>query len=91
MLIDGRDRRGSGELILVRVVGSHFLWKMVRRIVGVLVEAGTRRARTTRDGRALPRNSDLPARLTAPASGLFLELVIYGDALPAKATPFAID
>jgi tRNA pseudouridine38-40 synthase len=24
----------------VRIVGSHFLWKMVRRVVGVLVEVG---------------------------------------------------
>ena len=29
-----------GHLVLIRVVGSHFLWKMVRRIVGVLVEVG---------------------------------------------------
>ena len=29
-----------GDLILVRIVGSHFIWKVVRRIVGVLVEAG---------------------------------------------------
>ncbi|MGH9392108.1 MAG: tRNA pseudouridine(38-40) synthase TruA, partial [Vicinamibacteria bacterium] len=30
----------SGALILIRIVGSHFLWKMVRRIVGVLAEVG---------------------------------------------------
>ena len=30
----------EGPLIIVRIVGSHFLWKMVRRIVGVLVEVG---------------------------------------------------
>jgi tRNA U38,U39,U40 pseudouridine synthase TruA len=37
------SRRSSSKntvLVLVRVVGSHFLWRMVRRIVGVLVEAG---------------------------------------------------
>jgi len=28
----------DGDLILVRVAGSHFIWKMVRRMVGVLVE-----------------------------------------------------
>jgi tRNA pseudouridine38-40 synthase len=30
----------AGDLILVRVGGSHFIWKMVRRMVGVLVEIG---------------------------------------------------
>ena len=30
----------DGDLILVRVGGSHFIWKMVRRMVGVLVEVG---------------------------------------------------
>ena len=30
----------AGALILVRVQGSHFLWKMVRRIVGVLAAVG---------------------------------------------------
>lgn len=29
-----------GDLILIRVGGSHFIWKMVRRMVGVLVEIG---------------------------------------------------
>ncbi len=30
----------DGDLILVRVAGSHFIWKMVRRMVGVLAEIG---------------------------------------------------
>ncbi|MEO7133572.1 MAG: tRNA pseudouridine(38-40) synthase TruA, partial [Vicinamibacterales bacterium] len=30
----------DGDLILIRVGGSHFIWKMVRRMVGVLVETG---------------------------------------------------
>src|SRR5258708_103885 len=32
--------REEGALILIRIVGSHFLWKMVRRMVGVLAEVG---------------------------------------------------
>ncbi len=68
----------EGDLVLIRIAGSHFIWKMVRRIVGILVEAGkgalTRRQIET----LLGGDSDLPARLTAPASGLFLEKVEYG-------------
>ena len=30
----------DGDLLLIRVEGSHFLWKMVRRLVGVLVAVG---------------------------------------------------
>ena len=30
----------DGHLILFRITGSHFLWRMVRRIVGVLVKIG---------------------------------------------------
>ena len=32
--------REFDDLIALRVVGSHFLRKMVRRIVGIVVEAG---------------------------------------------------
>jgi tRNA pseudouridine38-40 synthase len=66
-----------GHLVLVRVVGSHFLWKMVRRITGVLVEAGRGGLAPGDVGRLLTGDSDVPARLTAPASGLFLERVFY--------------
>jgi tRNA pseudouridine38-40 synthase len=74
-----------GTLILVRVTGSHFLWKMVRRIVGVLVEAGRGGLEPDDVPRLLAGTTDLPARLSAPASGLFLERVFYeppGDAPP---------
>jgi tRNA pseudouridine38-40 synthase len=33
----------AGELVLLRFVASHFLWKMVRRLVGALVEVGAGR------------------------------------------------
>jgi tRNA pseudouridine38-40 synthase len=73
--------REEGALVLVRIVGSHFLWKMVRRMVGVLAEVG-RGDYDDDDVQALLRGpSDAPARLTAPPSGLFLERVLYeGDA-----------
>jgi tRNA pseudouridine38-40 synthase len=67
----------DGPLVLVRVSGSHFLWKMVRRLVGVLVEAGRGRLAPAGVPALLSSTSDLPARLTAPASGLFLEEVEY--------------
>jgi tRNA pseudouridine38-40 synthase len=66
-----------GSLILVRVMGSHFLWKMVRRIVGVLVETGRGGLDAAAVGELLGGSSDLPPRLTAPGSGLFLERVFY--------------
>ncbi len=68
------------DLVLVRVDGSHFLWKMVRRIVGVLVEVGRGALPPNAVNTLLTQQSDLPARLTAPAAGLFLERVFYeGD------------
>jgi tRNA pseudouridine38-40 synthase len=67
----------EGDLVLARIQGSHFLWKMVRRVVGVLAEVG-RGALGAEDVRAfLERGSDVPARVTAPPSGLFLERVFY--------------
>ena len=72
-------------LILVRLAASHFLWKMVRRIVGTLVEVGAGRLDADDLGRLLageplPGSAGTPAEWTAPPSGLFLERVLYpGD------------
>ena len=69
----------DGALIVIRVVGSHFLWKMVRRLTGVLAETGRGAIAPGDVAQLLRRQSDLPAKLTAPASGLFLEKVLYDE------------
>ncbi len=77
VLLEGIEIAEEGALILIRIRGSHFLWKMVRRIVGVLAEVG-RGAIVPRDvARLFAEDSGVPARLTAPPSGLFLERVFY--------------
>ncbi|HYN06538.1 MAG TPA: tRNA pseudouridine(38-40) synthase TruA [Vicinamibacterales bacterium] len=77
VLIDQLVVAPRDSLILIRVVGSHFLWKMVRRIVGVLVEVGRKEMAPGEAASLLGSRSELPAKLTAPASGLFLERVFY--------------
>jgi tRNA pseudouridine38-40 synthase len=85
--LDTLEIHEDGDLLRLHVVGSHFLWKMVRRLVGVLVEVG-RGGLSTADVTALVDAAApaLPARLTAPASGLVLERVFYpGDPRTAPA------
>jgi tRNA pseudouridine38-40 synthase len=77
VLVGNIEVAEEDALLLVRVTGSHFLWKMVRRIVGVLVEAGSGGLAPREVGALLSSSSELPPRLTAPASGLFLERVYY--------------
>jgi tRNA pseudouridine38-40 synthase len=75
--LDRLDLIESGDLLVFRVEGSHFIWKMVRRLVGVIVEVGRGGLTVDEAAGMLTSSSDLPARLTAPASGLFLEQVLY--------------
>jgi tRNA pseudouridine38-40 synthase len=67
------------EMLRLRVVGSHFLWRMVRRLAGVLVDVG--RGNLTQEDVAacLVGPSDIPKGLTAPASGLFFEQAFYDE------------
>jgi tRNA pseudouridine38-40 synthase len=88
VLIESIEIGEEGGLVLIRVLGSHFLWKMVRRLVGVMVEAGRRNLTPEEVRELLTGSSSTAARLTAPASGLFLERVFYeGDSrrLPLRA------
>jgi tRNA pseudouridine38-40 synthase len=87
VLVDAFDIYEDEDLILLRVEGSHFIWKMVRRMVGVLVEVG--RGRVAPDNIAAMFTASDVAKLTAPASGLFLERVYYaGDRrdVPVRST-----
>jgi tRNA pseudouridine38-40 synthase len=86
--IDHATIKTCDDLILFRFAGSHFLWKMVRRLVGVAVEAG-RGKLSLKDIEAMMKEpSDIPARYTAPPSGLFLEQVLYeGDTWQPFAVP----
>lgn len=79
------------DIIALRVVGSHFLWKMVRRIVGITVETGRGKLSRGDIEQMLNSYSDIPARFTAPPSGLFLEKVLYeGEKLPQMRLPICL-
>ncbi len=75
-------------LILIRIGASHFLWKMVRRVVGVLVQIGTERIEPSEALTLLNEKNSRCAPWTAPPSGLFLESVLYpGEQEPAPVSP----
>lgn len=64
------------EIVLIRVVASHFLWGQVRRMVGALVAVGRGDARPDDVPRWLAGILTPPAE-AAPAAGLFLERVVF--------------
>ena len=79
----------DGDLICFRIGASHFLWKMVRRIVGMLAEVGRGNQSVNDFERLLKFRSDAAAKFTAPPSGLYLEKVLYsGDAPPTGRESF---
>jgi tRNA pseudouridine38-40 synthase len=72
----------EGDLIVFRITASHFVWRMVRRVVGALVKLGLAEITADDFSRLLEgkTNSKLDvAAWTAPASGLFLDRVIYPE------------
>lgn len=69
-------------LILFRVEASHFLWRMVRRVAGVLVKIGRHEISEADYAKLLAGRCDPKldvAAWTAPASGLCLESVSYAS------------
>jgi tRNA pseudouridine38-40 synthase len=80
--VEGIELKEFDNMVAIRITGSHFLWKMVRRIVGIAVEAGRDHFTIPEIRHMLDSYSEIPARYTAPPSGLFLEKVLYeGDEL----------
>ncbi len=77
VLVDRLEIADDGALLLVRIQGSHFLWRMVRRLVGVLAAVGRGELTAGDAAGFLDERSNAPAVLTAPGAGLFLEGVYY--------------
>lgn len=67
----------NGALLLLHFRSRYFLWKMVRRLTGVIVEAGRGKLSVSEALSYLEKRSGKPAELTAPPAGLFLEKVYY--------------
>jgi len=89
VLIDDIQLKEDGDLILIRITGSHFIWKMVRRIVGILAEVGRDRKSEKDILFYLNNKTNEPARFTAPPSGLFLEKVTYeGETISEELSSF---
>ncbi len=75
--VEGIEFYETNSMIIIRIAASHFLWKMVRRMVGLIVEVGRKNLNPNIIENALNNYTDLPARYTAPPSGLYLEKVLY--------------
>jgi tRNA pseudouridine38-40 synthase len=70
------------SLVLFRIEASHFLWKMVRKLVSFISDVG--RGAIDRS----PLDVKEPWQPTAPPSGLFLEAVTYpGDSFDRPLIP----
>jgi len=71
VVVERAELARADDLILFRIEASHFLWKMVRKIVSYLAEVG----RGTEKGDVLAQKEAWQP--TAPPSGLFLERILY--------------
>lgn len=71
VVVERAELARADDLILFRIEASHFLWKMVRKLVSYLAEVG----RGTEKPNVLALKE--PWQPTAPPSGLFLERILY--------------
>ena len=80
VVVESAGIEAEDDIIQFRIEASHFLWRMVRRLVGCLVKVGTGELKEKDFLRLLeghPNPNVDVAAWTAPASGLFLESVRY--------------
>jgi tRNA pseudouridine38-40 synthase len=76
----------SNELLVYRVRGSGFLHHMVRNLVGTMLEVGRGMLRSDDIARILAAKNRSAAGPTAPARGLFLHSVEYGEQISSRST-----
>ena len=68
----------DGPLILFRISGNAFLWRMVRSLLGTLIDLGIRGGTPEQMQGILESRNRNEAGPTAPPRGLFLSKVKYG-------------
>ncbi|MBV8246126.1 MAG: tRNA pseudouridine(38-40) synthase TruA, partial [Candidatus Eremiobacteraeota bacterium] len=83
--------RRSGDLVVLLLRADGFLHRMVRNIVGTVLEIGNGRRDVASIGPTLAARSRTEAGHTAPAHGLYLAGVTYPDYDSFKAPPPAYD
>jgi tRNA pseudouridine38-40 synthase len=78
--VENASIEAEDDIVRLRIEASHFLWRMVRRVVGALVKVGKRELTIEEFQRLIDGQCDPKldvAAWTAPASGLFLEGIRY--------------
>jgi tRNA pseudouridine38-40 synthase len=80
VVVESAEVAVDDHMIVFRIQASHYLWKMVRRVTGVLVKAGLGEVsldefKELLSGKVNPKLNI--AAWTAPAAGLFLEEIRY--------------
>jgi tRNA pseudouridine38-40 synthase len=80
VVVEHAEIETEEDMIQIRIEASHFLWRMVRRVIGALVKVG--KGEVTIDDFEKLLDGRCDSRLdvaawTAPASGLFLEDIRY--------------
>jgi tRNA pseudouridine38-40 synthase len=89
--IEVRTDRRDERLMEVVVEGNRFMYRMVRIIVGTLVDIGRKRLPAAAVARALESRQRRDLGMTAPAEGLYLERIVLDDegtgAWPAPSGP----
>jgi tRNA pseudouridine38-40 synthase len=79
VLVYGVQLELEGTRLVIRVTASHFLWRMVRRMVGVLVAVGAGRLSVMDIATLFSAAPASLAEYTAPAAGLFFDRAHYAD------------
>ncbi len=89
VVVDSASIDVEGPLIVFRIEASHFIWRMVRRLAGVLVKLGKGDITSEDFAKLLEGHADPRldvAGWTAPSSGLALEAVRYPERRAERST-----
>jgi len=69
----------EGPFLVFRIVGSSFMWRMVRNLVGTLLTLAGDGESPEKVSEILEARDSYRSEMTAPARGLFLHKVLYGE------------